>query len=153
MKAAALNGCSPLQVVAKHLAPNISTYMLVIATGDIGSVILSMSGLSFLGLGAQRPTSDWGVMLAEFQKYVFNAPQLMLEVGICLSLVVLIYTLLGDKLRDCLDTKQGSKNLNDRSFWEETRRKGLRRKVKDTKSGTLGGAVSGNAAAQAGRRI
>ncbi len=154
VKAAALNGCSPLQVVVKHLVPNISTYMLVIATGDVGGVILSMSGLSFLGLGAQRPTSDWGVMLAEFQKYVFNAPQLMLEVGICLSLVVLIYTLLGDKLRDYLDAKQNSQgNSKDTSMWENVRRKGLRQRMREEKRSGVEGIVPGGMTSQTEKQV
>ena len=117
VKAAALNGCGRLKTLVRHIIPNISSYMLVIATGDIGSVILSMSGLSYLGLGAQRPTCDWGVMLSEFQRYVFNAPQLMLEVGICLSLVVLLFTLLGDRLRDWLDARGAGRGIGRASMW------------------------------------
>lgn len=106
IKAARMSGCGGFKILVRHLLPNVLPYMLVIATGDIGSVILSMSGLAYLGLGTQRPTADWGVMLSEFQGQIFVAPQLMIYVGVCLSLVVLLFTLLGDRLRDHLDQSE-----------------------------------------------
>ncbi|MGI6217922.1 MAG: ABC transporter permease [Coriobacteriales bacterium] len=112
IKAAELSGCSNARIITRHILPNISSYMLVIATGDVGSVILSMAGLSYLGLGMVRPTSDLGVMLAESQSQLFVAPQIMIMVGVCLSLLVLLFNLLGDALRDYLEDREKAAEIN-----------------------------------------
>jgi peptide/nickel transport system permease protein/nickel transport system permease protein len=117
VKASALSGCGAVKTIVRHIMPNIATYMLIIATGDIGGVILSMSGLSYLGLGMQRPTADWGVMLSEAKGQIFVAPQLMLYVGMCLSLVVLLFNLLGDRFRDYFDTHGEVSDIGPVAVW------------------------------------
>ena len=75
----------------------------VLATLDMGWIILGISGLSFLGLGAQPPTPEWGAMLNDGRPFLQTAPQMMLYPGSAIFLVVLGFNLLGDGLRDILD--------------------------------------------------
>ncbi|MCC6310092.1 MAG: glutathione ABC transporter permease GsiD, partial [Trueperaceae bacterium] len=75
------------------------------ATLGIGFAILSMAGLSFLGLGVQPPTADWGEMLARGRRYLPGSPWLLLYPGAAISLTVLAFNLLGDGLRDALDPR------------------------------------------------
>ena len=79
--------------------------VLVTAALDVGSVILSMAGLSFLGLGAVRPTAEWGAVMSEAKDYLQKAPWIIVFNGIALFLVVTVFNLLGDSLRDAMDTK------------------------------------------------
>ena len=74
---------------------------------DVGSVILSMAGLSFLGLGAQRPTAEWGVMMSEARNYIQTAPWIIFFPGLALFLVVTVFNLFGDSVRDGLEKKNG----------------------------------------------
>lgn len=105
LKSAQMAGCTRWQLLTRHILPNILPQILVNAMGQTGSVIISMSGLSFLGLGAQRPTCEWGVMLAEAQKLLRRAPQLLLYCSVSLVLLVLICNLFGDALRDRADRR------------------------------------------------
>lgn len=106
VKAAVMSGSSPVKIMFKHILPNILGQLLVTATSEIGSVVISMAGLSFLGLGAQRPTAEWGIMISEAQAKIRTAPQLVLYSSIALIIVVLIFNLFGDTLRDYLDKRQ-----------------------------------------------
>ncbi|HHY30949.1 MAG TPA: nickel ABC transporter permease subunit NikC [Syntrophaceticus sp.] len=92
-------------IVIKHILPNVLSPVIVLATLDIGSLVLSISGLSFLGLGAQPPTPEWGSMLNDGRPYMQVAPQLMVYPGIAIMIVVLAFNLLGDGLRDALDPR------------------------------------------------
>jgi peptide/nickel transport system permease protein len=92
-------------IVIKHILPNVLSPVIVLATLDIGSLVLSISGLSFLGLGAQPPTPVWGSMLNDGRPYMQVAPQLMVYPGIAIMIVVLAFNLLGDGLRDALDPR------------------------------------------------
>jgi ABC-type dipeptide/oligopeptide/nickel transport system permease subunit len=107
IKAVRLSGCTGPRVLFRHIIPNTLPQLLVTATSEIGSVILSMSGLSFLGLSSQRPTAEWGVMLSAAQSLIRTAPQLALYAALAIIIVVLIFNLFGDALRDFLDTRQG----------------------------------------------
>ncbi len=77
--------------------------VIVLATLDMGWIILGISGLNFLGLGAQPPTPEWGAMLNDGRPFLQSAPQMMLYPGTAIFLVVLGFNLLGDGLRDVLD--------------------------------------------------
>ena len=81
--------------------------MIVLATLDLGWIILSISTLSFLGLGVQSPTAEWGAMLNEAKEVLFTHPELMLVPGAAIMIVVACCNLLGDSLRDVLDPKAG----------------------------------------------
>ena len=77
--------------------------MIVLATLDIGHMMLHVSGLSFLGLGVQAPTAEWGVMIADARQFVWTSPMLIFWPGLALFLSVMAFNLLGDALRDRLD--------------------------------------------------
>jgi len=98
-------GCSPLRIMRAHLLPNILSPLLVISALRIGTAILTGATLGFLGLGAQPPHPEWGVMLAEATAHVRNAWWLATFPGIAILLAVLGTNLLGDGLRDALDPK------------------------------------------------
>lgn len=85
--------------------PNILGTMLVTASLDLGSVVLSMAGLSFLGLGAARPTAEWGAVMSEARDYLQNAPWIIIFNGIALFIIVVGFQRMGDNLRDKIDYK------------------------------------------------
>ena len=80
--------------------------MIVTAALDVGTMMLELAALSFLGLGAQPPTPEWGLMLNEGRQYLQTAPWLMLFPGIAIFIVVSVFNLMGDGLRDILDPRQ-----------------------------------------------
>ncbi|KAA8999394.1 ABC transporter permease subunit [Affinibrenneria salicis] len=93
-------------ILRRHLLPNTLSEILVLATLDTGWVILNISALSFLGLGVQAPTAEWGTMLSEAQKVMLSHPTQMLAPGLAILLVVVAFNLLGDCLRDALDPRE-----------------------------------------------
>ncbi|MFK4302166.1 MULTISPECIES: nickel transporter permease [unclassified Paenibacillus] len=100
-----LAGTSSLRIVMRHILPHTIGNVLVLATLDIGKIILMIASLSFLGLGPQPPIPEWGAMLNEGRAYFQIAPHLMLVPGVAVSLTVLLANVLGDKLRDQYDVK------------------------------------------------
>ncbi|CVK18282.1 MULTISPECIES: nickel/cobalt ABC transporter permease [Sporomusa] len=94
-------------ILFKHLLPNVAPEIIVLATLDTGWVILNLSALSFLGLGVQAPTAEWGAMLSEAQKVMTIHPEQMLAPGLAILALVAAFNLLGDSLRDALDPKEG----------------------------------------------
>jgi len=98
-------GVSPTRILFRRILPNAMTPLIVAGTLGIGTVILSVAALSFLGLGAQPPTPEWGIMLAEERNNIFNAPHLLFIPGIAITITVLGFNLLGDGLRDALDPR------------------------------------------------
>ncbi|MDR6776012.1 MULTISPECIES: nickel transporter permease [Paenibacillus] len=100
-----LAGTSSLRIVMRHILPHSIGNVLVLATLDIGKIILMIASLSFLGLGPQPPIPEWGTMLNEGRAYFQMAPHLMLVPGIAVVLTVLLANVLGDKLRDRYDVK------------------------------------------------
>lgn len=99
-------GAGPIRMVLVHLLPNIMPTMIVIATLGISGAILAAAGLSFLGLGAQPPSPEWGAMLSAGRDYFNRAPWLMWFPGLAIAIVVLGFNLLGDSLREWLDPKE-----------------------------------------------
>jgi len=98
-------GASDFRIIFKHILPNVSSPIIVQATLNIATAVLTASGLSFLGLGAQPPTPEWGAMLSDGRNYLYNAPHVAFFPGIMIVLVVLAFNILGDGLRDALDPK------------------------------------------------
>ncbi|MFV0475634.1 MAG: ABC transporter permease [Pikeienuella sp.] len=99
-------GVGPLTIFHRHLAPNIVNTMLVLATLQIGQVIIFEASLSFLGLGIQSPAVSWGLMLADARGYITNAWWAITLPGVAIMLVCLSSNLFGDWLRDVLDPKR-----------------------------------------------
>ncbi|MFD0869481.1 peptide ABC transporter permease [Chlamydia abortus] len=98
-------GSSDSRIIFKHILPNITSPIIVQATLRIAIAILTASGLSFLGLGAQPPTPEWGAMLNDGREYIVEHPHVALFPGLSIVFVVLAFNLLGDGLRDVLDPK------------------------------------------------
>lgn len=103
--AAKMAGASNFKLVTRYLLPNIISPLAVQFVIDIGSMMLAIAGLSFLGLGVQTPTPEWGNMLNEGRPYMQTAPWLLIYPGLAIFAVVAVFNVLGDTLRDLLDPK------------------------------------------------
>jgi ABC-type dipeptide/oligopeptide/nickel transport system permease subunit len=100
-------GASWVWILARSVLPNALTPLIVVGTLGIATAILETAALSFLGLGAQQPTAEWGSMLGLERNQVFSAPHLVFFPGLAIMLTVLGFNLLGDGLRDALDPRLG----------------------------------------------
>jgi ABC-type dipeptide/oligopeptide/nickel transport system permease subunit len=98
-------GASHMQILFKRILPNALTPLIVQGTLGIATAILDAAALSFLGLGAQPPTPEWGAMLGAERNQVFTAPHLVFLPGAAIALTVLSFNLLGDGMRDALDPR------------------------------------------------
>jgi peptide/nickel transport system permease protein len=98
--AAEAAGCSTARIILAEILPNVSNYLVVIATIEMAQAILLEAALSFLGLGVQPPLPSWGLMVAEGKTYMFFSPWLITLPGLSLFLLVLAINLLGDGVRD-----------------------------------------------------
>lgn len=96
-------GANARQILVRRILPNALTPLVVLATLGVATAILEAAGLSFLGLGAQPPTPEWGSMLAEERNQVFTSPHLVFFPGLAIMITVLGFNLMGDGLRDALD--------------------------------------------------
>ena len=105
VEAARSVGAPPGRIMFRHILPNAWAPLLVAFTLDIGGTILSASGLSFLGLGAEAYTAEWGLMISESRRYFLLSPHLMLYPGMAIAVTVLGFNLLGDGIRDVVDPK------------------------------------------------
>jgi peptide/nickel transport system permease protein len=105
VRAAVANGAGDARILARHIVPNMAGTLIVQATVTIPTAIIGEAVLSFLGLGVQPPTPSWGVMLADAQGYITQAPRLALYPGLAIFFCSLSFNLLGDGLRDVLDPK------------------------------------------------
>jgi len=98
-------GATPLRIVVRHVIPNLLTPVIVQVTLSAGFAILAEATLSFLGLGAQVPTPDWGQMINSGATFLENDPWLAIVPGAAISITVFSFNLLGDSLRDALDPR------------------------------------------------
>lgn len=103
--AARLAGGSSLQIVIKHILPNIMGPILVTAMLDIGTMLMELAGLSFLGLGAQPPVAELGNMMSGGRSMLQTYPWVIIGPGIAIFIAVVIFNLLGDTIRDYMDPK------------------------------------------------
>ncbi len=103
--AAKMAGSSPFQIVYRHILPNISGTMLVTAVLDIGTMMMEIAALSFLGLGAKPPTAEWGSMMSVGRSMLQTYPWTVFAPGVAIFITVTIFNLWGDALRDYLDPK------------------------------------------------
>lgn len=98
-------GNSTGKILVRYLLPNVASKVIVLVSLDVGSVILFCSSLSFLGLGAQPPSPDWGAMISEGKDYLRYSPWMSLFPGLAISLSAVAFNLLGDGLRDRIDPR------------------------------------------------
>ena len=104
--ASRLVGGNDKQIIYHHILPNISGPLLVTAVLDIGTMMMELAGLSFLGLGAQPPLAEWGSMMSEGRSMLQTSPWVVLAPGMAIFVTVLTFNLLGDTIRDYLDPKE-----------------------------------------------
>ena len=105
MQAAQLAGDSALQMIFRHVLPNIVGPILVTSMLDIGTMMMEIAGLSFLGLGAQPPVAEWGSMMSSGRSMLQTYPWIVLSPGLAIFVSVVIFNLLGDTIRDYMDPK------------------------------------------------
>ena len=108
--ASRVNGSNNLRLMFKVILPNCTTPIIVQATMGFASAVLEAAGLSFLGLGAQPPTPEWGAMLADSLQFITTAPWMIFYPGLAIFLTVLGFNLMGDGLMDVLDPKLKAKS-------------------------------------------
>lgn len=105
LRAARLSGCGTGKLIIKHIIPNIIGPILVTAMLDIGTMMMELAGLSFLGLGAKPPIAEWGSMMSDTRNLLTTHPWVTLAPGFAIFVSVMIFNLLGDTVRDWLDPK------------------------------------------------
>lgn len=105
LEAASAMNCSRFKIVFKHMMPNIVSPTIVSTTMMIGNTIMQSAGLSFIGLGVQPPTAEWGAMLSAATGFIFTYPHMILWPGLAIMITVLATNMIGDGLRDALDPK------------------------------------------------
>lgn len=103
--AAVVTGSKTSYILRKYMVPNVIPTLIITGTTDIGGMMLEIAGLSFLGFGAKAPTPEWGLMLNEGRQFIQNASWMMVFPGAAIFIVVVVFNLLGDALRDVLDPK------------------------------------------------
>ena len=106
--AAKMAGTSSFGMLYYHVLPNIAGALFVTAALDIGTIIMELAGLSFLGLGAMPPTAEWGAMMNNGRSMLQTAPWVILSPGAAIFITVAVFNLLGDKIRDVIDPKNQS---------------------------------------------
>jgi ABC-type dipeptide/oligopeptide/nickel transport system permease subunit len=105
VEAARAVGTRDVQILLRHILPNVMVPITVQTSLSMGTAILFAAGLGFLGIGVQPPTPEWGAMLGSARSYIFHAPHVATFPGIAIFLAVLSFNLLGDGLRDALDPR------------------------------------------------
>jgi peptide/nickel transport system permease protein len=105
VQAAVVLGNRRWRIVRRHLLPLMAAPLIVEATFGVAAVVIAEAGLSFLGLGVQPPTASWGTMIRDGTRYMLVAPHMVLAPGVAIMLIVLAVNLLGDTLRDRMDTR------------------------------------------------
>ena len=105
LRAAKLAGSSTKKLIFKHILPNISGPILVTAVLDIGTMMMELAGLSFLGLGAKPPVAEWGSMMSDTRNLMTTHPWVTMAPGIAIFISVMVFNLLGDSVRDWLDPR------------------------------------------------
>ena len=105
MRAAILSGCGTGKLILRHILPNIMGPLLVTAMLDIGTMMMELAGLSFLGLGAKPPVAEWGSMMSDTRNLLTTHPWVTFAPGLAIFLSVMIFNLLGDTVRDLLDPR------------------------------------------------
>jgi peptide/nickel transport system permease protein len=103
---ARLGGASNIRILLHYIIPNVLPSLLVNISQDVGSKLLTISGLSLLGLGSPPPTPEWGFMLSEGKNYMYSAPWMLVFPGLVILITVIIFNLLGDSIQDLMNPKE-----------------------------------------------
>lgn len=106
VSAAIVTGSKTGHMLLRYMLPNALPTLIITATTDVGGMMLELAALSFLGFGAKPPTPEWGYMLNEGRACMQSAPWMMLFPGLAIFLVVVVFNMLGDAIRDILDPKE-----------------------------------------------
>lgn len=103
--AARLSGCKTWKIIGKHMLPNIAGPILITGVLDIGTMMMEIAGLSFLGLGAVPPIAEWGSMMSSGRSMLQTSPWVILAPGFAIFFTVMLFNLLGDTVRDIMDPR------------------------------------------------
>ncbi|MBQ7477382.1 MAG: ABC transporter permease [Selenomonadaceae bacterium] len=104
--AAIVTGSGTWRMLWKYMLPNTITTLVITAATDIGSMMMELAALSFMGFGAQPPAAEWGAMLNESRDFMQSAPWMMIYPGMAIFITVVVFNMLGDNLRDILDPRE-----------------------------------------------
>lgn len=107
--AAILSGSGTWKIIRKHILPNIAGPILITGVLDIGTMMMEIAGLSFLGLGAVPPTPEWGSMMSNGRSMLQTSPWVILAPGCAIFITVMLFNLLGDAVRDLMDPRRTRK--------------------------------------------
>ena len=102
------SGCSTIKILLRYILKNMLSPLCVLAALEIGIIILSIAGFSFIGLGAQPPTPEWGVMMNDYKDYIQLYPQLMLYPGLFIAITVMGFSLFGSGLKSFLKRRDSA---------------------------------------------
>ena len=105
VSAAVVSGSRITHIIRAYMLPNALPILIITAATDVGSMMLELAAFSFLGFGAKPPTPEWGYMLNEGRGLMQNAPWMMIFPGLAIFLVVIVFNMLGDSLRDIMDPR------------------------------------------------
>ena len=106
IEAARANGATDLHIIMRHIIPNCMGPIIVEATISLSTMIMIAASLSFIGMGVQPPTPEWGAMLSDAREYMRDAPWMVLAPGLAIVITSLSFNLLGDGVRDAMDPRQ-----------------------------------------------
>lgn len=105
VSAAIVTGTQTPYMLVRHMLPNVIATLVITAATDIGSMMMELAALSFLGFGATPPTPEWGYMLKEGKDFIQTAPWMTIFPGLAIFITVVVFNMLGDSLRDILDPR------------------------------------------------
>ena len=100
IQVARMSGLNTISILIKHIIPNIADMIIVTAVLDIGNMMMEIAGLSFLGLGAEPPLAEWGLMVSQGRSFMQTAPWVVIAPGLAIFITVLVFNMLGDTLSD-----------------------------------------------------
>lgn len=100
IQVARMSGLNTIRILIKHIIPNIADMIIVTAVLDIGNMMMEIAGLSFLGLGAEPPLAEWGLMVSQGRSFMQTAPWVVIAPGLAIFITVLVFNMLGDTLSD-----------------------------------------------------
>ena len=105
IEAAKSCGTSDARIILRHILPNAVGPIIVQSTMEVSGIIIAAAGLSFLGMGIQPPSPEWGYMLNEGKEFIMSHPHLVISPGLAIALAALSLNVIGDGLRDALDPR------------------------------------------------